>query len=117
MRDVTLEVFATDDSASVQATMYKMCVEILERYGVIEQVSYSLPNKHYFAFDLARFGLKNEGKDQDIFYPVADPSGMFFSRFEGNEGACFKHELSFSQLQAWSLVPSHARIPGCEIRD
>jgi len=76
VRDVTLEVFATDDSASVQATMYKMCVEILKRYGVIEKVSYSLPNKHYFAFDLARFGLKNEGKDQDIFYPVADPSGL-----------------------------------------
>ena len=47
-RDITLKVFAEDDSASVQATMYKMCDKILAVVPQIEAVDYALPNKHYF---------------------------------------------------------------------
>ena len=47
-RDITLKVFAEDDSASVQATMYKMCDLILAAVPQVEAVDYALPNKHYF---------------------------------------------------------------------
>ena len=47
-RKITLDTFATDNSASVQNTMYKMCEQILEAVPTVETVDYSLPNKHYF---------------------------------------------------------------------
>jgi urate oxidase len=47
-RDITLKTFATDNSASVQATMYKMSEQILAAVPLVEAVDYSLPNKHYF---------------------------------------------------------------------
>ena len=47
-RDITMKTFAVDDSASVQATMYKMCEQILDAVPLVEAVDYALPNKHYF---------------------------------------------------------------------
>ncbi|BFZ60387.1 hypothetical protein YB2330_001423 [Saitoella coloradoensis] len=76
-RKTTLKIFAEDDSASVQATMYKMCEDILTHCPGIEEVTYALPNKHYVAIDLGAFGLDNltPGK-QEVFLPLADPSGL-----------------------------------------
>lgn len=45
---ITLDTFAKDSSASVQNTMYKMSDQILAAAPLVETVSYSLPNKHYF---------------------------------------------------------------------
>ena len=47
-RQITMDTFAKDYSASVQATMYKMSEQILAAVPMVECVSYSLPNKHYF---------------------------------------------------------------------
>jgi urate oxidase len=47
-RDITMKIFAEDESASVQATMYKMCDTILAAVPEVEAVDYALPNKHYF---------------------------------------------------------------------
>lgn len=47
-RKITLDTFATDNSASVQNTMYKMCEQILAMDPTVGAVDYSLPNKHYF---------------------------------------------------------------------
>lgn len=47
-RDITLKLFAEDNSASVQNTMYKMGEKILEASPSVASVDYSLPNKHYF---------------------------------------------------------------------
>lgn len=52
-RDITLKLFAEDESASVQNTMYKMCEQILAAVPNVETVIYSLPNKHYF--ELGKF--------------------------------------------------------------
>jgi urate oxidase len=48
VRDITTSTFATDNSASVQNTMYKMSEQILAALPKVEKVDYSLPNKHYF---------------------------------------------------------------------
>lgn len=47
-RTTTLETFATEDSPSVQNTMYLMSEQILAKVGQVEAVEYKLPNKHYF---------------------------------------------------------------------
>lgn len=53
VKETTLSTFATDDSASVQATMYKMMQIILTGFKDVEDVSYALPNKHYFQIDMS----------------------------------------------------------------
>src|SRR5690606_37361857 len=46
-RAIVMKTFAEDDSASVQATMYKMCERILEAVPEVPAVNSSLPHKHY----------------------------------------------------------------------
>jgi urate oxidase len=76
-REITLDTFAKDASASVQNTMYKMCDQILAVVPEIEHVSYSLPNKHYFEIDLSwHKGLKNTGKDAEVYAPQSNPNGL-----------------------------------------
>lgn len=70
---VTLERFALENSASVQATMFNMATDILAQSPYIYNVSYSLPNKHYFLIDLSWKGLDN---DNVLFYPSPHPNGL-----------------------------------------
>ncbi|ORY96575.1 uricase [Syncephalastrum racemosum] len=76
VRDITLHTFATDDSASVQATLYLMQKRILGQFRDVEEVYYSLPNKHYTGIDLSKFNIDNTGKNLDLYYPMPDPSGL-----------------------------------------
>ncbi|PYI30147.1 uricase [Aspergillus indologenus CBS 114.80] len=76
-REITLKTFAEDNSASVQNTMYKMAEQILERQPLLETVEYALPNKHYFEIDLSwHKGLKNTGKDAEVYAPQSGPNGL-----------------------------------------
>lgn len=61
-RNTTLKTFAQDDSASVQATMYKMSELILDAVPDLATVSYALPNIHYFEIGMFSIlpKLKNE---------------------------------------------------------
>jgi urate oxidase len=75
--EITLATFAKDNSASVQNTMYKMSEQILDAVPLVESVDYSLPNKHYFEIDLSwHKGLKNTGKDAEVYAPQSDPNGL-----------------------------------------
>ncbi|KAG6063411.1 hypothetical protein E4U32_001274 [Claviceps aff. humidiphila group G2b] len=76
-REITLKLFAQDDSASVQNTMYKMSEQILEAVPDTESVAYSLPNKHNFELDLSwHKGLKNLGADAEVYVPQTSPNGL-----------------------------------------
>jgi len=76
-RDITMKTFAEDYSASVQATMYKMCEQILAAVPGVELTNYSLPNKHYFEVDLSwHKGIKNTGKDAEVYAPQSGPNGL-----------------------------------------
>ncbi|KAL8924437.1 MAG: hypothetical protein Q9208_004045 [Pyrenodesmia sp. 3 TL-2023] len=76
-REITMATFAKDESASVQNTMYKMCEQILAAVPTVQAVDYSLPNKHYFEIDLSwHKGLKNTGKDAEVYAPQSDPNGL-----------------------------------------
>jgi urate oxidase len=47
-RDITLKVFAEENSKSGQDAIYKMGERILEVAPLVEAVDYTLPNKHFF---------------------------------------------------------------------
>lgn len=53
VRAITLNTFAIENSASVQNTMYKMCHQVLDAVPGVEEVGYSLPNKHYFEIGIS----------------------------------------------------------------
>ncbi|KAJ1307523.1 hypothetical protein OPQ81_001621 [Rhizoctonia solani] len=75
-RKITLETFATDESASVQATMYKMSQLFIADNATANSISYRLPNKHYIPVPLDYIGLANtKPKDAEVFCPIEAPSG------------------------------------------
>lgn len=75
-RQVTLDLFALENSPSVQATMYNMSKKILAEVPSIAEVNYALPNKHYILFNLEWKGIKD---NTDLFYPSPDPNGYIKS--------------------------------------
>lgn len=80
VRNHTLNVFATHQSASVQATLHLMCTTILSdepTNSAVFDVEYSLPNKHYVPINLDWAKLDNlTEEDAEVFLPQADPSGL-----------------------------------------
>jgi len=76
-RSITMKTFAEEDSPSVQNTMFKMCSKIMDAVPEVENVDYSLPNKHYFEIDLSwHKGIKNTGKDAEVYAPQSGPNGL-----------------------------------------
>ncbi|KAF9344180.1 hypothetical protein BGX26_004692 [Mortierella sp. AD094] len=77
IREVTCKTFAEDESASVQATLYKMAAQSIANWKPLTKVSYALPNRHFFAVNLSYFrGTKNLGEHADVYQPLTDPSGL-----------------------------------------
>ncbi|PFH47995.1 hypothetical protein AMATHDRAFT_76942 [Amanita thiersii Skay4041] len=75
-RKATLEVFATDESASVQATLYKMAQRVVAENTGVKSVTYRLPNKHYVPVDMKYIGVDNITPSKaEVFMPIAHPSG------------------------------------------
>jgi urate oxidase len=72
VRQVLLDRFFGDWSASVQHQGYLMGEAVLEAVEEIESISFRLPNQHHLSFDLTRFGLEWEGT---VFHPVSEPYG------------------------------------------
>ncbi|GGL81655.1 uricase [Streptomyces fumigatiscleroticus] len=68
-----LQAFAETYSLSLQQTMYQMGTRIIERRDEIDEVRFSLPNKHHFLVDLEPFGLKN---DNEVYFAADRPYGL-----------------------------------------
>ncbi len=70
---ITLDYFSNHNSPSVQNTLYRMAQRVLAEVPQIINISYRLPNKHVFVYDLERFGTKNQtGDGSTILYPVGN---------------------------------------------
>ncbi|MFJ9241213.1 factor-independent urate hydroxylase [Streptomyces sp. NPDC101776] len=65
--------FAETYSLSLQQTLYQMGSRIIENRDEIDEVRFSLPNKHHFLVDLAPFGLKN---DNEVYLAADRPYGL-----------------------------------------
>jgi len=76
-RETTLHVFATDESASVQATLYKMGQQLINENAAVDRATYTLPNKHYIPVDMKYIGIDNTSPAlAEVFVPVSAPSGL-----------------------------------------
>ena len=78
VRQLILDLFANHDSPSVQNTLYLICTESLAIYPYLDKMEISLPNIHYWIYDLERFGVQNNGKPGigGVYAPQADPNGL-----------------------------------------
>jgi urate oxidase len=68
-----LGAFAETYSLSLQQTLYRMGSRIIENRDEIDEVRFSLPNKHHFLVDLEPFGLKN---DNEVYFAADRPYGL-----------------------------------------
>ncbi|WP_262056510.1 factor-independent urate hydroxylase [Streptomyces sp. STR69] len=68
-----LQAFAETYSLSLQQTLYQMGSRIIDNRDEIDEVRFSLPNKHHFLVDLAPFGLKN---DNEVYFAADRPYGL-----------------------------------------
>lgn len=77
VRTATLDIFALDSSASVQATLFKMGQRVIAENAGVESVTYKLPNKHYIPVDMKYIGVDNTTPaNAEVFVPVSAPSGL-----------------------------------------
>jgi urate oxidase len=67
------ETFAGHHSLALQHTLYEMGSAVLAGQPEIAEIRFSAPNKHHFAYDLARFGLDN---DNEVFHADDRPYGL-----------------------------------------
>ncbi len=65
--------FAGHYSYALQQTMYAMGEAIIDEQPEIAEVRFSLPNKHHFVIDLARFGVENKN---EVFHADDRPYGL-----------------------------------------
>jgi len=68
-----LQAFAETYSLSLQQTLYQMGSRIINNRSEIDEVRFSLPNKHHFLVDLEPFGLKN---DNEVYFAADRPYGL-----------------------------------------
>ncbi|KAG1891620.1 uncharacterized protein F5891DRAFT_1069824 [Suillus fuscotomentosus] len=77
VRTATLDIFALDSSASVQATLFKMGQRVIAENAGVASVTYKLPNKHYIPVDMKYIGVDNTTPaNAEVFVPVSAPSGL-----------------------------------------
>ncbi|MFI0086993.1 factor-independent urate hydroxylase [Streptomyces bobili] len=68
-----LQAFAETYSLSLQQTLFQMGSRIIDHRDEIDEVRFSLPNKHHFLVDLGPFGLKN---DNEVYLAADRPYGL-----------------------------------------
>ncbi|KIK34064.1 hypothetical protein CY34DRAFT_812888 [Suillus luteus UH-Slu-Lm8-n1] len=74
-RNGTLDIFSLDESASVQATLYKMGQRVIAENAGVDSVTYKLPNKHYIPVNMNYIGVDNTA-NAEVFVPTSAPSGL-----------------------------------------
>lgn len=83
VRTTLLDAFATTHSYALQQTLFQMGTQVLEQHPEIDEIRFSMPNKHHFLVDLAPFGLENPG---EVFFAADRPYGLIEATVE-REGA------------------------------
>ena len=73
VRRLLLEGFAEKYSHALQQTLFDMGTKVLEAHAEIDEIRFSMPNKHHFLVDLAPFGLDNPN---EVFFAADRPYGL-----------------------------------------
>ncbi|WP_314174451.1 factor-independent urate hydroxylase [Streptomyces winkii] len=75
-KQLMLRAFAETYSLSLQQTLYRMGSQVLEDRGELEEIRFSMPNKHHFRVDLEPFGIKNDTADGAVYIAADRPYGL-----------------------------------------
>ncbi|GAA3076692.1 MULTISPECIES: factor-independent urate hydroxylase [Actinomycetes] len=73
VRSIILSTFTDHYSYALQHTLYQMGQKVITEVPEIDEIRFSCPNKHHFAYDLERFGLENPN---EVFYAADRPYGL-----------------------------------------
>ncbi|GAA2098807.1 urate oxidase [Streptomyces albiaxialis] len=71
-----LHAFAETYSLSLQQTLYQMGSRVINARSEIDEIRFSMPNKHHFRVDLSYCGVENEAKDGAVYYAADRPYGL-----------------------------------------
>jgi urate oxidase len=97
IRAILLGSFAATYSRALQETLHVMGSQVLEQHAEVAEIRFSAPNKHHFLYDLAPFGLENNG---EVFIAADRPYGLI-------EAAVTRDDAG-DPGQAWTAVPGFA---------
>ena len=89
VRELLLTGFAARHSFALQQTMFDMGEAVLEAHPEIEEIRFSLPNKHHFLVDLTPFGQDNPN---EVFFAADRPYGLIEAAIT-REGASAAHPI------------------------
>ena len=73
VKRLLLETSANTHSLALQQTLYAMGKRVLEAHPEIDELKFSMPNKHHFTVDLSPFGLDNPN---EVFFAADRPYGL-----------------------------------------
>ncbi|MEO3934597.1 factor-independent urate hydroxylase [Micrococcaceae bacterium Sec7.4] len=73
VKALLLEGFTEKYSHALQQTLFDMGAKVLEAHSGIDEIRFSMPNKHHFLVDLSPFGLDNPN---EVFFAADRPYGL-----------------------------------------
>ncbi|SEE97795.1 urate oxidase [Arthrobacter alpinus] len=73
VKALLLEGFTENYSTALQQTLFDMGKKVLLAHAEIDEIKFSMPNKHHFVVDLTPFGLDNPN---EVFYAADRPYGL-----------------------------------------
>ncbi|MEZ2391621.1 factor-independent urate hydroxylase [bacterium RCC_150] len=73
IKALLLEGFTENYSHALQQTLFDMGKKVLEAHNEVDEIKFSMPNKHHFLVDLSPFGLDNPN---EVFFAADRPYGL-----------------------------------------
>lgn len=73
VKALLLEGFSENFSHALQTTLFEMGTKVLTAHPEIDEMKFSMPNKHHFLVDLSPFGQENPG---EVFFAADRPYGL-----------------------------------------
>ncbi|HWT33540.1 MAG TPA: urate oxidase [Microbacterium sp.] len=80
---ILLEKFAEKYSYALQTTLFEMGAAVIAAHPEIDEIRFSMPNKHHFVVDLSPFGQENPN---EVFFAADRPYGLIEASVQ-REGA------------------------------
>ena len=84
VKALLLEGFTEKYSHALQQTLFDMGTKVLEAHSEIDEIKFSMPNKHHFLVDLSPFGLDNPN---EVFFAADRPYGLIEATVQRDDAA------------------------------
>ncbi|MDQ0278107.1 urate oxidase [Arthrobacter silviterrae] len=84
VKALLLEGFTEGYSHALQHTLFEMGKKVLAAHPEIDEIKFSMPNKHHFVVDLSPFGQDNPG---EVFFAADRPYGLIEATVVREDGS------------------------------